>query len=179
MFVLCHVKHSTKPILCCQPHSVERSSGYSSAKSDKNIYNEKRKLSCGEAIGIIFFFFRFFFVLFCFSFAFILYLWELSPMMSLTKKKRKRKKSNHINYNCTVSKRFGDGMEILSPNSWWTQKGRKKVNKVHEGWKVQSSEDRRWLRSWRLHSSAFFSEHVSMLKKKAVIEMNLFFLLSF
>lgn len=103
------------------------------------------------------------FFLFCFCFIFILYLWELSPMMILTK--QKRNKSNHINYNCTVSKRFGDGMEILSPNSWWTQKGRKKVNKVHEGWKVQSSEDRRWLRSWRLHSSAFF-EHVFMLKKK-------------
>lgn len=47
---------------------------------------------------------------------------------------------------------FGDGMESYRPNSWMNTEGgrrrRKKVNKVHEGVKVQKvQEDRGWLRS--------------------------------
>lgn len=48
---------------------------------------------------------------------------------------------------------LGDGMESYRPNSWMNTEGgyrrrRKKVNKVHEGVKVQKvQEDRGWLRS--------------------------------
>lgn len=102
-------------------------------------------------ISFLDFFFFLSYVFFC-SF-FDLYLRELSPMMS---NKQTNKKIPIISASIAQSQRgFGDGMESYRPNSWMNTEGgrrrrRKKVNKVHEGVRVQKvQEDRGWLRSWR------------------------------
>lgn len=101
------------------------------------------------------FFFMFFFFLsyvFFFLFFFDLYLRELSPMMS-NKQTNKKIQSYQLALH-SLREVLGMEWRVIVQTVGWTQKGgrrrRKKVNKVHEGVKVQKvQEDRGWLRSWR------------------------------
>jgi len=72
-------------------------------------------------------------------------------MMSNKQLNKPPKKSNRISEHCTVSERgFGDGMESYRPKQLdehrggggWGYRRRRKVNKVHEGVKVQKSSRR-------------------------------------
>lgn len=70
------------------------------------------------------------------------------------KQQTNKQKNPIISASIAQSQRgFGDGMESYRPkNSWMNTEGgyrrrRKKVNKVHEGVKVQKVQEDRWLRS--------------------------------